>query len=225
MKSQFTQQTQYTQKSQTKQTTNNQKKNQQEKKPRFTKQALSQFSQSQYEDIIGKIRKDGVFTTGEKEIKKKENEDSQFSQLDQIMPLNQDDHEKRVQKLLSQFKVKEERDQQTIDQQNKIRSIMNTAFHGDNYEISFSMTEVDDLQEIENNQWECAISIKVTLLNKNTNVIHENIGCGFCVHVNKDTGLKEAEKMAKINGLYRTLQLFGISTAEFQEHFRPFIVD
>ena len=200
------------------------KKQKEEKKPRFTKQELSQFSQSQYEDIIGKIRKEGIFTTGEKEIKKKETQQTQ-NQNEQINPLNETEQQKRIAKLMSTFKVKDERDQQTIDQQNKIRSIMNNAFQGDNYEISFSMTEVDDIQELENNQWECSISIKVTLLNKNTNVVHENIGSGSFVHVDKDVGLKEAEKIAKINALYRTLQLFGIATGEFHEHFRSFIVD
>ena len=206
-------------------TSQHHKKIQQEKKPRFTKQELSQFSQSQYEDIIGKIRKDGIFTTGEKEIKKKQTQQSQTNQNDQINPITETDQQKRISKLMSTFKVKDERDQQTIDEQNKIRSIMNNAFNGDNYEISFSMTEVDDIQELENNQWECSISIKVSLLNKVTNVIHENIGSGCSINSDKDIGLKEAEKIAKINALYRTLQLFGISTAEFQEHFRPFLVD
>ena len=49
--------------------TQHHKKIQQEKKPRFTKQELSQFSQTQVDDIIGKIRKEGKFTIGEKEIK------------------------------------------------------------------------------------------------------------------------------------------------------------
>ena len=200
------------------------KKNQEEKKPRFTRQELSQFSQTQVEDIIGKIRKDGRFTTGEKEIKKKESQEDVLDYIDQITPSIENDTEKRISKLLSGLKVEQTKDQKVIDQQNKIRAIMNKAFNGENYEISFSMTEVDDLQEI-NDQWECAISIKVTLINKNTNTVHENIGCGHSVNKNKDEGLKEAEKSAKINALYRTLQLFGISTSDFQTHFRPFITD
>ena len=62
------------------------KKQKEEKKPRFTKQELSQFSQSQYEDIIGKIRKEGIFTTGEKEIKKKETQQTQ-NQNEQIISI------------------------------------------------------------------------------------------------------------------------------------------
>ena len=35
--------------------------------------------------------------------------------------------------------------------------------------------------------------------------------------------LKQAEKDAKINGIFRTLQLYDISTAEYHSSFRSFL--
>ncbi|GAB1225061.1 hypothetical protein ENUP19_0240G0071 [Entamoeba nuttalli] len=197
------------------------KRNEESKPKRFTQNEISEFSQSQVIDIISRARKsEGRFTQGEKEIKK--NESPKEGVI--INPERINSEELRVKNLMDKFKTTDEDVQSIVDEQNKLRSIMSKAFHGENYEIVFNMTSIDYIEEFDG-QWECCVSIKVSLKNTKTGVVHENIGSASNKGVEQETVLKDCEKMAKINGLYRSLQLFGISTTEFYQQYRSLLLD
>ncbi|EDR28998.1 hypothetical protein EDI_004480 [Entamoeba dispar SAW760] len=197
------------------------KSNEERKPKRFTQSELSEFSQSQVIDIVSRVRKsEGKFTQGEKEIKKNESQKEGII----IDPERISSEELRVKNLMDKFKTTDVNVQSIVDEQNKLRSIMSKAFHGENYEIIFNMTNIDYMEEIDG-QWECCVSVKVSVKNTKTGVIHENIGSASDKGIDQEVVLKDCEKKAKVNGLYRSLQLFGISTSDFYQQYRSLLLD
>ncbi|ELP93588.1 hypothetical protein EIN_063030 [Entamoeba invadens IP1] len=146
---------------------------------------------------------------------------STTDKLSDKQPQTDDD---RIQKLLSNFPTKKEEDKEVTEEQNKIRAILKRAFNGQDYDLTFSKTEID-FMDTKDNAYECCVSVKVRLLLKESGVFHENYGSYCGVGDSEATALKLCQRKAKINGLFRTLQLFNVTTTEFHNQFRTIITE
>ncbi|KAL7715859.1 Uncharacterized protein QTN25_006558 [Entamoeba marina] len=127
---------------------------------------------------------------------------------------------KRINALIESTSTKQNTSNSATNESNKIRNILNSALREDNWDLTFMETTVDCMEELPDGTFDYCVSVRVRLLCKSSGVTHDNIGTGIGTGTNADEILKQCSSDAKINGIYRALQLFGITTGEYEEQYR-----